>query len=87
MGSALRSKAHKPFVLIPYHRLRRPNDGQLDGNGLPLPRDAAGGQMGRFSVRNPGDRPMTLGGDDVGSLFVICVYPLSDVDGQKQGGQ
>lgn len=50
--------------------LRRPTDGQLDARGLPLlpddRREVAGGQMGRFSVKNPGDRHTKLGGNEVG---------------------
>lgn len=68
-----------PTKLICSFRLRRPPDGHLDGNGLPLPpenrKDAFGGQMGRFSVRNPGDRNMRLGGDDVSvDIFIACLH-------------
>lgn len=50
-------------------RLRRQPD-SLDAQGLPLPpenrREAYGGsQMGKFSVRNPAEKGMRLGGEEV----------------------
>ncbi|OCF54622.1 hypothetical protein L486_07754 [Kwoniella mangroviensis CBS 10435] len=43
--------------------LRRQPETSLDANGLPIDNRSYGGQMGRFSVRNPGT--MRLGGDEI----------------------
>nr|XP_019050768.1 hypothetical protein I302_01210 [Kwoniella bestiolae CBS 10118]OCF29698.1 hypothetical protein I302_01210 [Kwoniella bestiolae CBS 10118] len=44
--------------------LRRQPESSLDANGLPIDNRSYGGQMGRFSVRNPGNSTMRLGSDE-----------------------
>nr|XP_018259824.1 uncharacterized protein I303_07895 [Kwoniella dejecticola CBS 10117]OBR81982.1 hypothetical protein I303_07895 [Kwoniella dejecticola CBS 10117] len=45
--------------------LRRQPESALDVNGLPIDTRGYGGQMGRFSVKNPLNTTMRLGGEEV----------------------